>query len=154
MFDAYRAARPGVELDYQVIPSSDVDLSPMVLSRALAKKLPDITFLFDELAALFPDAGITVDLRPYFASGGPVTEKYFVKPFLDQYLITSGDKKAGFYGLPYGADTVVQYYNKRHFDEAKLPYPDGKWTFEDQVAIAEKLTQRDGSKITRFGLGI
>ena len=41
-----------------------------MLSRALAKKLPDITFLFDELAALFPDAGITVDLRPYFESGG------------------------------------------------------------------------------------
>jgi len=78
--------------------------------------------LFDELAALYADAGITADLRPYFKSGGPVSEAYFAKPFLDQYLMTSGPKKGGYYGLPYGADTVVQFYNKKHFDEAGIPY--------------------------------
>ena len=154
VFDAYKAARPGVDIDYQVIPSNDADLIPLMLSRALAGKLPDITFLFDEIAALFADAGITADLRPYFASGGPVTEAYFAQPFLNQYRITSGKLKGGIYGLPYGADTVVQFYNKKHFDEAKLPYPTGDWTFEDQVAIAEKLTKRDGDKVTRYGLGI
>lgn len=154
VFEAYRKARPGVELEYQVIPSSDVDLIPLMLSRAMANKLPDITFLFDELAALFAEAGVTADLRPYFSSGGPVTEAYFAKPFLEQYLITSGPKKGGIYGLPYGADTVVQFYNKKHFDEAGIPYPTGDWTFEDQVAIAEKLTKRDGDKVTRYGLGI
>jgi multiple sugar transport system substrate-binding protein len=154
VFAAYQAKRPGVTIAYEVIPSSDVDLIPLMLSRALAKKLPDITFLFDELAALFADGGITADLRPYFASGGPVTQAYFAKPFLDQYLITSGEKKGGIYGMPYGADTVVQFYNKKHFDEAGLKYPTGDWTFEDQVAVAEKLTKRDGGKTTRFGLGI
>jgi len=154
VFEAYKKARPGVEIAYEVIPSDDTKLIPLMLSRALANKLPDVTFLFDELAALFADANVTADLRPYFSSGGPVTEKYFAKPFLDQYLITTGDKKGGIYGLPYGADTVVQFYNKKHFDAAKLPYPTGDWTFEDQVATAEKLTQRDGDKVTRYGLGI
>ena len=154
VFAAYMAKRPGVEIVYEVIPSSDVNLIPLMLSRALAKKLPDITFLFDELASLFADAGITADLRPFFSSGGPVTQAYFAKPFLDQYLITSGPKKDGIYGMPYGADTVVQFYNKKHFDEAGLKYPTGDWTFEEQVAVAEKLTKRDGGKTTRYGLGI
>ena len=154
VFAAYKAKNPGVEIAYEVIPSSDKDLIPLMLSRALAKKLPDITFLFDEIATLFADAGITADLRPFFKSGGPVTEAYFAKPFLDQYLITSGDKKGGIYGMPYGADTVVQFYNKKHFDEAGLKYPTGDWTFEEQVAVAEKLTKREGGKTTRFGLGI
>lgn len=113
VFDAYKAARPGVEIDYQIIPSNDADLIPLMLSRALANKLPDITFLFDEIAALFADAGITADLRPYFTSGGPVTEAYFAQPFLNQYRIASGNLKGGIYGLPYGADTVVQFYNKK-----------------------------------------
>jgi multiple sugar transport system substrate-binding protein len=154
VFAAYKKVRPGVEIAYEVIPSDDSKLIPLMLSRALANKLPDITFLFDEIAALFADANVTADLRPYFASGGPVTADYFAKPFLDQYLITAGKKKGGIYGLPYGADTVVQFYNKKHFDEAKLPYPTGDWTFDDQVATAEKLTQRDGDKVTRYGLGI
>ena len=125
VFAAYKAARPGVEIEYQVAPSHDVELIPLMLARALAGKLTDIVFLFDELAALYADAGITADLRPYFKSGGPVSEAYFAKPFLDQYLMTSGPKKGGYYGLPYGADTVVQFYNKKHFDEAGIPYPNG-----------------------------
>ncbi len=152
VFDAYRKVRPGVTLDYTVAPSHDTELIPLMLSRALAGKLTDIVFLFDELAALYADANITADLRPYFASGGPVTASYFAKPFLDQYLITAGDKKGGIYGLPYGADTVVQFYNKKHFDDAKIPYPTGDWTFDEMIAVADKLTVRDGGKTTRYGL--
>jgi ABC-type glycerol-3-phosphate transport system substrate-binding protein len=154
VFEAYKKARPGVEIEYNVAPSHDTELIPLMMSRALAGKLTDIVFLFDELAALYADANITADLRPYFASGGPVTEAYFAKPFLNQYLITSGDKKGGYYGLPYGADTVVQFYNKRHFDEAGLAYPNGDWTFEEMIAIAEHLTERDGGKTTRYGLAM
>ncbi|HWA18293.1 MAG TPA: extracellular solute-binding protein [Devosia sp.] len=152
VFEAYKKARPGVEIEYNVAPSHDTELIPLMMSRALAGKLTDIVFLFDELAALYADAGITADLRPFFESGGPVTASYFAKPFLDQYLITSGDKKGGYYGLPYGADTVVQFYNKRHFDEAGIAYPNGDWTFDEMIAIADKLTQRDGDKTTRYGL--
>lgn len=152
VFEAYKKARPGVEIEYNVAPSHDTELIPLMMSRALAGKLTDIVFLFDELAALYADANITADLRPYFASGGPVTASYFAKPFLDQYLITSGDKKGGYYGLPYGADTVVQFYNKKHFDEAGIPYPNGDWTFDEMIGVADKLTKRDGGKTTRYGL--
>lgn len=154
VFEAYKAARPGVEIEYQVAPSHDAELIPLMMSRAMAGRLTDIVFLFDELAALYAEAGITADLRPYFASGGPVTEDYFAKPFLDQYLITEGPKQGGYYGLPYGADTVVQFYNKKHFDEAGISYPTGDWTFEEMIDIAEELTIRDGSKTTRYGLAM
>ncbi|HWB46933.1 MAG TPA: hypothetical protein VG900_15975, partial [Hyphomicrobiaceae bacterium] len=87
VFEAYKAARPGVEVAYEVAPSHDTELIPLMLARALAGKLTDIVFLFDELAALYADAGITADLRPFFESGGPVTASYFAKPFLDQYLM-------------------------------------------------------------------
>jgi len=152
VFEAYKKARPGVDIEYNVAPSHDTELIPLMMSRALAGKLSDIVFLFDEIAALYADANITADLRPFFASGGPVTASYFAKPFLDQYLITSGDKKGGYYGLPYGADTVVQFYNKKHFDDAKIPYPTGDWTFDEMIAVADKLTIRDGGKTTRYGL--
>ena len=45
------------------------------------------------------------------------------------------------------------YYNKAHFDELGLPYPDGSWTTEEFQEIAQKLTQVDDSgKVVRYGL--
>ena len=46
------------------------------------------------------------------------------------------------------------FYNKKHFDDAKLPYPDANWDFAKQVEVATKLTQKNGSTTTRYGLGV
>lgn len=152
VFAAYEAARPGVKIDYSVLPSSGPELRQTLLSRRLANKLPDITYLADIFATQFADAGITADMRSFLNSGGPITQTSLAKPFLDQYVVVSGPNKDGIYGLPIGADTVVLYYNKKHFDEAGIPYPDDTWTFEKQIEVATALTQKNGSTTTRYGL--
>lgn len=154
VFAAYEAARPGVKIEYSILPSSGPELRQTLLSRRLANKLPDITYLADIFATQFADAGITADMRTFLNSGGPITMTSLAKPFLDQYLVVSGPKKDGVYGLPIGADTVVLYYNKKHFDEAGIPYPDDSWTFEKQVEVATALTQKNGSTTTRYGLAV
>jgi len=47
------------------------------------------------------------------------------------------------YGLPESFSVVVLYYNKRLFDEAGLDYPDETWTWDDQLAAGEALTEGD-----------
>lgn len=153
IFAAYEAARPGVKIEYSVLPSSGPELRQTLISRRLANKLPDITYLADIFATQFADAEITADMRPFLTSGGPITETSLAKPFLDQYLIVSGPNKDGIFGLPIGADTVVLYFNKKHFDEAGIPYPDDTWTFEKQIEVATALTQKNGNITTRYGLG-
>ena len=152
VFAAYEAARPGVTIDYSILPSSGPELRQTLLARRLANKLPDITYLADIFATQFADAGITADMRPFLNSGGPITETSLAKPFLDQYLIVSGPNKGGIFGLPQGADTVVLFYNKKHFDEAGIPYPDDSWTFEKQMEVAAQLTQKNNGTTTRYGL--
>jgi len=152
VFEAYQAARPGVKIDYSILPSSGPELRQTLISRRLANKLPDITYLADIFATQFADAQITTDMRPFLNSGGPITMTSLAKPFLDQYLVVSGPNKDGIFGLPTGADTVVLFYNKRHFDEAGIPYPDDTWTFEKQMEVAAQLTQKNGSTTTRYGL--
>ncbi len=58
-----------------------------------------------------------------------------------------------YYSLPRDYDTIGMFYNKEAFDEAKLKYPDGTWTWEDLKKAAEKLTKKDSKgNIIRYGV--
>ena len=152
VFAAYEAARPGVKIEYSLLPGTYEGIRQTLLSRRLANKLPDITYLADILATQLANAEVTADMRPFLTSGGPIGMTSLAKPFLDQYLVTSGPNKDGIFGLPIGADTVVLYYNKKHFDDAGIPYPTDDWTFEKQIEVATALTQKNGNTTTRYGL--
>ncbi|MBN9309101.1 extracellular solute-binding protein, partial [Devosia sp.] len=152
VFAAYEAARPGVKIEYSLLPGDYQGIRQTLLSRRLANKLPDITYLADILATQLANAEVTADMRPFLTSGGPIGMTSLAKPFLDQYLVTSGPNKDGIFGLPIGADTVVLYYNKKHFDDAGIPYPTDDWTFEKQIEVATALTQKNGNTTTRYGL--
>lgn len=47
------------------------------------------------------------------------------------------------YGIPTNAGTLVLFYNKDHFDEVGLKYPDASWTWDDYLSAARKLTKHD-----------
>lgn len=44
------------------------------------------------------------------------------------------------YGLVETFSTVVLFYNKDMFDAKKVPYPASDWTWEDEIAAAQQLT--------------
>ncbi|MFQ5610658.1 MAG: extracellular solute-binding protein [Anaerolineae bacterium] len=54
------------------------------------------------------------------------------------------------YGVPLDIYTLVLLFNKSHFDEAGLPYPDAGYTWLQLVEDAATLTSGDGA---RYGLG-
>lgn len=49
-----------------------------------------------------------------------------------------------YYWLPDSVTMNIVYYNKKIFDDAGVPYPTGKWTWNEYVETAKKLT--DNSK--------
>ncbi|WP_395094583.1 ABC transporter substrate-binding protein [Armatimonas sp.] len=56
------------------------------------------------------------------------------------------------YGVPSNAATNALFINKKLFDEAKIPYPSGPWTWEQFLPLAQKLTVRDArGKAQQFG---
>jgi len=46
------------------------------------------------------------------------------------------------YGIPAGFTTRVVYYNKKMFDDAKIPYPKDGWTWDDFQEISKQLTDK------------
>ncbi len=124
VFAAYEAARPVVKIDYSVLPLDRRRAAPGAAvaphgQQAAGHHLSRRHFRHPVRRGR--------DYRrharlPQFRRADH-TAASFAKTFLDQYLIVSGPKKDGIYGLPQGADTVVLFYNKKHFDDAKLPTP-------------------------------
>ena len=72
-------------------------------------------------------------------------EREFMPQAMDE-VIWDGEK----YGVPLDIYTLVLIYNKAHFEEANLLYPDAGYTWRQFAEDAATLTRDDGS---RYGLG-
>lgn len=58
------------------------------------------------------------------------------------------------YGFPRDNDTQVLYYNKDMLDKAGVKYPDESWTWDNLREAAQKLTVRDGARVSTYGAAI
>jgi multiple sugar transport system substrate-binding protein len=58
------------------------------------------------------------------------------------------------YCVPENVQTMAFFYNKTHFDEAGLDYPDATWTWDKVIETAPKLQKSSGGKVTRWGMDI
>jgi multiple sugar transport system substrate-binding protein len=107
-----------------------------------AKNPPDVMYMWD-----FPTYHQSLlPLDHYIKSDKDINIDDFY-PGLFNYMKVNGS----LYGLPAGFTTHVIYYNKKLFDEAKVPYPQESWTWQDFIEKAKKLS--DPAK-KQFGFGV
>ncbi|WP_123043440.1 ABC transporter substrate-binding protein [Cohnella candidum] len=66
-------------------------------------------------------------------------------------LFNYGKIEGKLYGIPAGFTSRVVYYNKKLFDEAKIPYPKDGWTWNDFQAISAKLSDKAKKQ---YGFGV
>ena len=77
--------------------------------------------------------------------------------FMDQFwpaLRTNATEAGHVYGVPYQNSTPILYYNVEAFKEAGLDPDHPPQTWAEWVEDAQKLTKRDGSSVSRYGLEI
>ena len=70
---------------------------------------------------------------------------------LDDYwpgLLESAKYEGSVYGFPRDIESNIIYYSKDLFDAAGVEYPSNDWTWDDFLAAAEKLTQKDANGTT------
>ena len=84
--------------------------------------------------------GAITPIQPFVDRDGITFDWLYdvVKPWL-HFPIKDGP----IYVVPWTGGSFVCYYNKDHFDEAGIPYPDEDWTWDDYGQIAQKLTKRN-----------
>lgn len=88
--------------------------------------------------------GTLVDLLPLMKRD-KITQDDFWPSAVKAYTY-----KGGYYGLPTSASSNAVYFNKNHFRQAGVPFPDelakqGRWDWDALIEITRKLTRVDSA---------
>ena len=146
----FERKHPGVTVEFNFI-SGTSGVRDKLKTAAAADSSPDASHASVAFVRSLWDAGLLEDLTPYAAK----TPDVAMPKFLDQALFYN-QKNGKVYGLPMeGPDADAFFYNRAHFQEVGLdPSPDktGKWTYDDLVAAATKLTKGSGGDVQRRGM--
>lgn len=138
-----------IKLEFNVLPTDDGDLVKMDMAL-MSGDTTDIVYLPNpNYQAKFTKAKLLLPLNDLAKEAGVDIEQGFGKN-LTKY------EDGNVYYLPAEQSLNVVYYNKKIFDDAKVPYPTGNWTWDEYVEIAKKLT--DPAKgiygsLMQYGIG-
>jgi multiple sugar transport system substrate-binding protein len=146
--DAYMAEHPDVTVELWAQPWGDYFTRLQTLWAAGDPEvIPDVLFLSP--VPQYAADEVLEPLDSYVESSGLDLNDYWT----GAVDLTSYDGQI--YGFPRDIGLEVLYYNKDHFDEAGLDYPDDSWTWDDLRAAAEALTIQSASgRVERYGLGM
>lgn len=141
LFDEYTKLHPNVTFEHtNTVQSFDEKLA----SAFASGNGPDLFWFSPGTLSTYADSGLLLPLDDLVNGENGIDYSDVYEGNLMYY-------KDKFYG--WGPVTLAQvlYYNKDHFDKAGLPYPTDDWTWDDLLSAAQKLTVKDGDKITRYG---
>lgn len=87
------------------------------------------------------DSGKYLGLTQFLAKDGLNYKRVFGEA-IEQTENFGGE----YYALPYCNNINMLWFNKKLFDQAKVPYPDPNWNWNDFRETAKKLTSGEGAK--------
>ncbi|MHC5258029.1 ABC transporter substrate-binding protein [Streptomyces sp. UC4497] len=131
---AFERARPGVSVDVQLTPNGTYWTK--LRTACTGGSAPDVFWMNGPNFGMYADAG---QLLPLDTEGGDAVLRTADFP---ADLVSLYRWKGTQYGAPKDFDTVALWYNKELFDRAKVPYPDGSWTWQDLIEHSQRLTDR------------
>lgn len=133
LVDQFQKENPSIKWNGIAVPYNQME--PKLITLAAGGQPPDGTSLdnteIDDVAI----RGLLKDLDPYVAADKSVNLDDFYKARLDEQRW-----QGKLYGLPIDMGSSAIYYNKDMFDKAGLQYPNPKWTYDDILSLATKLT--------------
>lgn len=134
--EAFQSEHPNITVEVQT--ASYADYWTSLLTRIAGGNAPDTFEINYENFVTYTAAGSLLDLTALAEADADFDAgRYYPRA----YEVFQRDGRL--YGLPATFSVVVLFYNKDLFDAAGLDYPAADWTWEDQLAAAEALTDAD-----------
>ncbi len=145
----FEKANPDIHIK-PIYTGSYQDTIAKALTAAKSGEPPQMAVLLSTDMYTLIDQDVVV---PWDEVAGPQGATW-IKAFYPGFMANSqtGGKT---WGIPFQRSTIVQYWNKEAFKDAGLDPDKPPATWEELVAVAQKLTKRDASgKTTQWGLQI
>ena len=145
--DAFMAAHPEIQIEIWNQPWDDYFTKIQALwASGDTKVIPDVAFLWP--TPRYAAEGVLENLDPFIAAADYDLNDYWPG------LLESAKYEGSVYGFPRDIEVNVIYYNKDMFDAAGVAYPSDEWTWDDFLAAAAALTQKDANGMTTvYALG-
>lgn len=125
---AFEKKNPKITIDVETVPYADYSAK---LQTAIAGSAEADTFELEYASFIsMAKSGVLADISD-------ADTQAYVESLVDSYKY---DGKL--YALPESFSTVLLFYNKDLFDAAGLDYPASDWTWKEEQAAAEKLTDK------------
>ncbi|MGB6537140.1 MAG: ABC transporter substrate-binding protein [Xanthobacteraceae bacterium] len=147
MISDFNRAHPDIRVTATYTGNYDVTLAKIQASK-LAGALPDIAVTEISSVPVLAALGAAQPLDEFIAASGG---KQFLGKFWPSMLLNCGYGGKVF-GIPFQRSTPVMYYNKDAFAAAGLDPEKPPLTWDEMVAAAHKLTQRQGDRTARWGV--
>ncbi|MEV5026993.1 ABC transporter substrate-binding protein [Paenibacillus sp. LPE1-1-1.1] len=155
LIKSYETKYPNVKVEYTSVPPAEYNqkLSTLVASG----KTPDVFYVSGPQFYKFAEAGTIQNLQPFLETTELFQEDNVWKQALDRYRYDGKQLGQGdLYGLPKDVGPWAMAYNKTMFEEAGVELPPaevGKWTWDNWLDAAKKLTKDDNGdgKVDIYG---
>lgn len=142
---AFEKFHPGVSVTLEPVPHH---YDQKILLSIVAGSPPDVFLLDSGAIPSYVNKGVLVDLMPFIRQRGLDLNRYFPN------VLAIARRDSALYALPKDFTPMVIYYNKKLFDQARVPYPPPQWTWEEFLDTAKRLTKdTDGDgEADQFGV--
>jgi len=136
MADAFEKKNPGIKVNVEVTGWDQYWTK--LDAGATGGSLPDVFWMHPNQAARYSSNGVLTDLTDKIKGSSLVSLDKFPKDLVKVY-----ENNGKEYAIPKDFDTIGLWYNKKLFDEAGVAYPTDKWTWNDMLAAAKKITNTE-----------
>ncbi len=130
----FEEKNPNIKVNYEITPYDDYFTK--LQTNIAGGNAPDVFELNYENSVTYYENGATENLSDLLTDEA---KSGYDQTALEGFATADGEQ----FGLPASFSTVLTFYNKDLFDAAGVEYPTDEWTWEDEMAAAEKLTDKD-----------
>lgn len=135
MIAAFEEQNPGISVSVETAPFGDYFTE--LQTRIAAGDAPDVFELNYENFVTYASRGVLLDVSDRLAADTALAESIFPRA-LEAFNMDGAQ-----YGLPASFSNVLLFYNQDLFVAAGVEYPTADWTWEDELAAAQQLTNAE-----------
>ncbi|WP_074600381.1 ABC transporter substrate-binding protein [Sediminibacillus halophilus] len=135
---AFEEENPNIKVNTELAAYDDYFTK--LQTRLAGGNAPDVFELNYENFVQYASKGTLADL-----SGFIEEDEDFDPSQLNQEAFEAYQYEGKQYGMVESFSNVLTFYNKDLFDEAGVDYPTADWTWEDELAAAEKITNEENN---------
>ncbi len=128
----FERLHPEIKILYEPNPGRQYE--EKLLAGLAAGEPPDVFLLDSKLIPTFTNKRVLLDLSPFVRSRSIDTSIWFSN------VTAIARRGAALFAFPKGFTPMIVYYNKRLLREAGIAEPSPRWTWNDYLRIAKKLT--------------